>query len=51
MDVESLGGVLRQFRLFPDPRGHNATYTLPQLLTLTLMACLRGCDDYDSIAG
>jgi len=50
MDVHPLSGVLRLFRDVPDPRRVNVTYTLPQLLTLVLMAGLCGCDDYDAIA-
>lgn len=51
MDVCALGGVLRHFQAVPDPRRFNVTYTLPQLLTCTLMAVLCRCDDYEEIAG
>lgn len=51
MDVHPLGGVLRHFQAVPDPRRYNVTYTLPQLLTCTLMAVLCRCDDYEEIAG
>ena len=51
MDVHPLGGVLRCFDAVPDPRRFNVTYTLPQLLTCTLMAVLCRCDDYEEIAG
>src|SRR5690606_28264473 len=50
MDVQPLSGVLRFFRAIPDPRRFNVTYTLAQLLTLTLMAVLCRCDDYEEIA-
>lgn len=51
MDVHPLGGMLRQFKAVPDPRRFNVTYTLPQLLTCTLLAVLCRCDDYEEIAG
>lgn len=51
MDVHPLGGVLRYLETVPDPRRFNVTYTLPQLLTCTLMAVLCRCDDYEEIAG
>lgn len=51
MDVHPLGGVLRRFQAVPDPRRFNVTYTLPQLLSCTLMAVLCRCDDYEEIAG
>lgn len=51
MDVHPLGGVLRYFQAVPDPRRFNVTYTLPQLLTCTLMAVLCRCDDYEEVAG
>ena len=51
MDVPALGGMLRAFADVPDPRRFNVTYTLPQLLTCTLMAVLCRCDDYEEIAG
>lgn len=51
MDVHPLGGVLRHFQAVPDPRRFNVTYTLPQLLTCTLMAVLCRCDDYEEVAG
>lgn len=50
MDVRPLGGPLRHFDAVPEPRRFNVTYTLPQLLTCTLMASLCGCDDYEKIA-
>lgn len=50
MDVQALDGVLRQFQAIPDPRRFNVTYTLPQLLTCTLMAVLCRCDDYEEVA-
>jgi predicted transposase YbfD/YdcC len=51
MDVHPLGGVLRRFSCVPDPRRFNVTYTLPQLLTCTLLAVLCRCDDYEEVAG
>lgn len=51
MDVHPLDGVLRYWEAVPDPRRFNVTYTLPQLLTCTLMAVLCRCDDYEEIAG
>lgn len=51
MDVHPLGAVLRPFEALPDPRRFNVTYTLPQLLTCTLLAVLCRCDDYEEIAG
>jgi predicted transposase YbfD/YdcC len=51
MDVHPLSGVLRHFQAVPDPRRFNVTYTLPQLLSCTLMAVLCRCDDYEEIAG
>jgi len=51
MDVHPLGGMLRQFQAVADPRRFNVTYTLPELLTCTLMAVLCRCDDYEEIAG
>lgn len=51
MDVNPLGDMLRQFQTVADPRRFNVTYTLPQLLTCTLMAVLCRCDDYEEIAG
>lgn len=51
MDVHPLGGVLRDLEAVPDPRRFNVTYTLPQLLTCTLLAVLCRCDDYEEIAG
>lgn len=51
MDVHPLGGMLRHFQAIADPRRFNVTYTLPQLLTCTLMAVLCRCDDYEEIAG
>lgn len=51
MDVHPLGAVLRHFQAVPDPRRFNVTYTLPQLLSCTLMAVLCRCDDYEEIAG
>lgn len=51
MDVHPLDGMLRQFQAVADPRRFNVTYTLPQLLTCTLMAVLCRCDDYEEIAG
>lgn len=50
MDVQPLGGLLRDFAAVPDPRRFNVTYTLPQLLTCTLLAVLCRCDDYEEIA-
>ena len=50
MDVHALGGMLRQLDTIEDPRQHNVTYTLPQLLSCTLMAVLCRCDDYEEIA-
>jgi len=51
MDVQPLGGLLRVLQAVPDPRRFNVTYTLPQLLTCTLLAVLCRCDDYEEIAG
>lgn len=51
MDVHPLSGLLRDFAAVPDPRRFNVTYTLPQLLTCTLLAVLCRCDDYEEIAG
>jgi len=51
MDVNPLGDMLRHFQAVADPRRFNVTYTLPQLLTCTLMAVLCRCDDYEEIAG
>jgi len=51
MDVHPLGGMLRHFQAVADPRRFNVTYTLPQLLTCTLLAVLCRCDDYEEIAG
>ena len=51
MDVHPLSGMLHQFHAMPDPRRFNVTYSLPQLLTCTLMAVLCRCDDYEEIAG
>jgi len=51
MDVHALGGMLRHLDTIEDPREHNVTYTLPQLLACTLMAVLCRCDDYEEIAG
>lgn len=51
MDVHPLDGVLRDFEAVPDPRRFNVTYTLPQLLSCTLMAVLCRCDDYEEVAG
>jgi predicted transposase YbfD/YdcC len=51
MDVHALGGMLRHLDTIDDPRRHNVTYTLPQLLCCTLMAVLCRCDDYEEIAG
>lgn len=51
MDVHRLGGMLRHFQAMPDPRRFNVTYTLPQLLSCTLLAVLCRCDDYEEIAG
>ena len=50
MDVHALGGMLRHLDTIEDPRRHNVTYTLPQLLSCTLMAVLCRCDDYEEIA-
>ena len=50
MDVQRLDGVLRYFDAVPDPRRSNKTYTLAQLLTITLLAVLCRCDDYEEIA-
>ena len=50
MDVHALGGMLRHLDRIEDPRRHNVTYTLPQLLSCTLMAVLCRCDDYEEIA-
>lgn len=50
MDVHALGGMLRHLETIDDPRGHNVTYTLAQLLSCTLMAVLCRCDDYEEIA-
>lgn len=50
MDVHALGGMLRELEQLPDPRRFNVTYTLPQLLTCTLMAVLCRCDDYEEVA-
>jgi len=51
MDVRPLDGMLRAWQPLTDPRRFNVTYTLPQLLTCTLMAVLCRCDDYEEIAG
>jgi predicted transposase YbfD/YdcC len=51
MDVQPLIGILRHFEAVPDYRSTNVSYTLPQLLTCTLMAVLCRCDDYEEIAG
>jgi hypothetical protein len=51
MDVPALGGMRRAFADVPDARRFHVTYTLPQLLTCTLMAVLCRCDDYEEIAG
>ena len=51
MDIQPLGGLLRVLHAVPDPRRFNVTYTLPQLLTCTLLAVLCRCDDYEEIAG
>lgn len=50
MDVNPLGDMLRHFQTVADPRRFKVTYTLPQLLTCTLMAVLCRCDDYEEIA-
>ncbi|MFW6336065.1 MAG: DUF5696 domain-containing protein [Phycisphaeraceae bacterium] len=50
MDVHPLDAVLRHFADLDDPRRHNVVYSLPQLLTLVLMAGLAGADDYDAVA-
>jgi len=50
MDVNPLDAVLRHFAQLDDPRRHNVVYSLPQLLTLMLMAALAGADDYDQVA-
>ncbi len=50
MDVRPLGGLLRYLEAVPDPRRFNVTYTLPELLTCTLMAVLCRHDDYEEIA-
>jgi len=50
MDVNPLTAVLRHFAELDDPRRHNVVYSLPQLLTLMLMAGLAGADDYDMVA-
>lgn len=50
MDVQPLGDLLRDFQAVADPRRFNVTYTLPQLLTCTLLAVLCRCDDYEEIA-
>lgn len=50
MDVHALGGMLRHLDTIDDPRRHNVTYTLAQLLSCTLMAVLCRCDDYEEIA-
>ena len=50
MDVSRLGGVVRYFDQVPDPRRFNTTYTLTQMLTMTLLAMLCRCDDYEEIA-
>ena len=50
MDVNPLDAVLRHFADLDDPRRHNVVYSLPQLLTLVLMAGLAGADDYDAVA-
>lgn len=47
MGVRPLGDVLRYLDAVPDPRRFNRTYTLTQLLTLTLLAVLCRCDDYE----
>lgn len=50
MDVHALGGMLRHLDTIEDPRRHNVTYTLGQLLSCPLMAVLCRCDDYEEIA-
>ena len=50
MDVNPLDAVLRPFAQLDDPRRHNVVYSLPQLLTLMLMAALAGADDDDQVA-
>lgn len=50
MEVLPLDGMLRHFQAVADPRRFNVTYTLPQLLSCTLMAVLCRCDDYEEIA-
>ena len=50
MDAHPLGGILRYFESVPDPRRNNASYSLAQLLTLTLMGVLCRCEDYEDIA-
>jgi len=42
--------MLRHLDTIDDPRRFNVTYTLPQLLSCTLMAVLCRCDDYEEIA-
>lgn len=51
MDVQRLGGVVRYLDQVPDPRRFNKTYTVAQLLIMTLLATLCRCDDYEEIAG
>ena len=51
MDVQAMSGVLRYFAAVPDRRRFDVTYTLPQLLTCTLMAVVCRCDEDEEIAG
>ena len=50
MDVKPSRGLLRYFDQVPDPRAANVTFSLTSLLTMTLLAVLCRCDDYDEIA-
>ena len=51
MDVKpSCGCLLRTFDRIPDPRAANVSFSLTSLLSMTLLAVLCRCDDYDEIA-
>ena len=50
MDVKPSRGLLRYFDQVPDPRAANVSFSLKSLLTMTLLAVLCRCDDYEEIA-
>lgn len=50
MEVKPTGGLLRYFDDVPDPRASNVTFSLTGLLTMTLLAVLCRCEDFDEIA-